>query len=80
MSGTGRADWSQFTKRMQGVAERECLNRGFAVVSIDILVGADGEPMFWTQPRLTRLEPRIGGSLFLERILQIIGEKSKGGD
>lgn len=78
-TSTGRATWDQFTRRMEGVADRECTNKGFAVISIDILVSADGEPLFWAEPKITRLEPRIGAVLFMERILEIMGQSSSKG-
>lgn len=71
-TSTGRATWGQFARRMVGIAERECIDKGFAVLSVQILVGSDGEPLFWTEPQITRIEPRIGGALFMEKIMRII--------
>lgn len=79
LTSTGKATWDQFTRRIANVADRECTNKGFAVISIDILVGADGEPLFWSEPKITRLEPRIGAVLFMERILEIMGQSSSKG-
>lgn len=72
MSVNGLVKWESLVKRLAGVAERECSNRGFAVMSVEILVDANGEPAFWTEPRLTKIEPRIGAGVLMDRLLKII--------
>lgn len=67
--------WDSLVKRMAGIAERECANRGFAVMSVEVLIDANGEPAFWTEPKLDKIEPRIGAGVFLDRILKIIASK-----
>lgn len=66
--------WESLVKRLAGVAERECAEKGFAVMSIDILVDANGEPAFWTEPRLTKIEPRIGAGVYLDRLIAIVSQ------
>lgn len=75
----GRTTWDQFTRRMEGVADRECANRGFAIVTIDVLVGSDGQPVFFTEPKIRRLEPRVGATLFLEKIMSMLGSENERG-
>lgn len=77
MANGGKMTWDQLTKRLVAISDRECTNRGFAVITVQVLVGADGEPCFCTEPQITKIEPRIGATLFLERILSIIGTNSK---
>lgn len=68
------ATWESLVKRLAGVAERECANRGFAVMTVEVLIDANGNPAFWTEPRLTKLEPRMGAGAFLDRVMQIVGQ------
>lgn len=69
--------WDNLTKRLAGVAERECVEKGFAIMSVQILVDTTGEPVFWTEPELIKIEPRIGATVFLDRILKIITRKEQ---
>lgn len=73
---SGATKWESLTKRMAGIAERECCNKGFAVMTIQVLVDSNGEPAFYTEPQLTKIEPRIGASLFLDKILRIVSQGS----
>lgn len=66
--------WESLVKRLAGIAERECADKGFAVMKVIILVDATGQPVFYTEPELTRLEPRIGAGVLLDRILKIIAK------
>lgn len=64
--------WEQLVKRLSGIAERECANKGFAIMTITVLVDASGEPAMWTEPELRRLEPRLGAGVFMDRVLKIL--------
>lgn len=70
--------WESLVKRLAGVAERECANRGFAVMSVEILVDANGDPAFWTEPKLTKLEPRMGAGVFLDRLVSHVAKSISG--
>lgn len=72
LMSNGLAKWDSLVKRMAGIAERECKDKGFAVMTIDVLVDASGEPAFWSEPTLVKIEPRIGASVFMDRILKIL--------
>lgn len=61
--------WESLVKRLAGVAERECANRGFAIMTVEVLVDANGDPALWTEPKLTKLEPRMGAGVFLDRLI-----------
>lgn len=68
----GLVKWESLVKRLSGVAERECTNKGMAVVTIEVLVDSTGEPVFWSEPRIVKIEPRIGATVFLEKVLRMI--------
>lgn len=66
--------WMPLTKRLAGVADRECGNKGFAIVTVEVLVHPNGEPVLWTEPRVTKLEPRLGAFDFMTKLLQMWGQ------
>lgn len=68
--------WEQLTKRLEGIAERECANKGFAIMTLHILVDASGQPAFWTEPELQRLETRVGAGVFMDRVLKLFAKGS----
>lgn len=49
-----KAPWLNVTRRLQSVAQTE----GYALVSITVLVGPDGCPKAWTEPKCVRIEPK----------------------
>lgn len=75
---SGATKWESLTKRMAAIAERECSNKGFAVMTVEVLVDSNGEPAFYTEPHLIKIEPRIGATLFLEKILRIVSQGALG--
>lgn len=55
---------SNIVLRLQNVARKDVLNRAYAILTINVLVKAngnpvemDGKPLFWTKPEVTVLEP-----------------------
>lgn len=68
--------WLPLVRRLAGVADRECGNHGFAVITVEVLVKPNGEPAFWREPRVSKLEPRQGASEFLDTILDMFGEST----
>lgn len=66
--------WSQLTKRLAAIAGRECGNRGFAIMTVEVLVDSTGEPAFWTEPTVKKLESRLGAFNFLTKVLSMLGE------
>ncbi len=78
-----RPQWyKQFLKivrRLQSVGRN---NDGFAIVSITVLINKDGNPVFYTEPKMILLEPKRAidiqtlqnelGDEGLEKILQLI--------
>lgn len=50
-----RPAWQKVAARMQHEARK---TQGYAVVSIQILVNGDGNPIVWFEPTMRRIEPR----------------------
>lgn len=73
----GLVKWDSLTKRLAGMAERECKERGFAIMQVYVLVDANGEPAFYTEPELTKIEPRIGPAAFLEQVLRMMARSKQ---
>ena len=63
---TIRKQWEPFVQRLQSKA---CKQTGFAVISITLLVGPDGNPVLWGEPDMTKLEPLYDASHFLNRVM-----------
>lgn len=72
--------WEPLVRRMAGIAGRECGQKGFAIMSVEILVDTRGEPAFFTEPKLTKLETRLNASDFLSKILQMLGQNKNAND
>ncbi len=51
-----RPEWLSVIRRLQSVARSK--NHGLAVLEIKVLVDANGAPVQWTEPAVTRLEPK----------------------
>lgn len=34
-----------------------CRQKGLAILSVRVVVSGDGEPVFWTEPEMLKLEP-----------------------
>lgn len=66
--------WTPLVRRLAGMADRECGNKGFAIMTVEVLVHPNGEPAFWTEPKITKLESRLGAFDFLTRVLTMLGQ------
>jgi len=62
--------WLNVARRLQSVSRKQA---GYAVVSIRVLVNADGEPLLWNDPTVTRLEPLRAAEQFLSDLLTKVG-------
>ena len=49
--------YQNIARRLQSVAHKQ---NGYAIIQMTILVNADGNPITFTEPRLTKLEPKKG--------------------
>lgn len=50
-----RPQWLNIIRRMQSVSRR---NNGLGIVTMSIVVNQDGLPMFWSEPKITLIEPK----------------------
>jgi len=57
-----RPEWFNVIRRLQSVAHEG--NQGLAVLQIIVLVDDKGNPIVWTEPKRTKLEPwRLAGQV-----------------
>jgi len=50
-----KPQWLNVIRRLQSAC---ATNKGFAILSISVIVDAEGEPRIWTEPKCTKLEPK----------------------
>jgi len=58
MSSNSR--WPAFISRVRELARRKLRNNttdGIAVISVNMLVAHSGDPIFWLEPTIRRIEP-----------------------
>ena len=60
-----KPQWLNVIRRLQSACHG---NQGLAVLSIRVLVDAQGEPVLWTEPQRVKLEPK---SAKLETLLDL---------
>ena len=60
-----KPQWLNVIRRLQAACHG---NQGLAVLSIRVLVDAEGEPLLWTEPTRVKLEPK---SAKLETLLDL---------
>ncbi len=60
--------WLSVIRRLQSVSKSE----GLSVISINILVDANGVPQSWTEPKQVKIEPKRDASALL---MLTIGEQ-----
>jgi len=65
--------WTPLIKRLAGMADRECGNNGFAIMTVRVLVSPKGEPVMWVEPHFDKLEPRLGAFQFMTKLLEQMG-------
>ena len=61
-----KSNWLNVVRRMQAALYNQ---QGYAIVSIDVIVDSDNNPVFWSEPRVVKLEPKTGGAKFLAQII-----------
>lgn len=70
MAGTPhdiKPNWLNIARKCQMTFHAE---QGFSVVQVKILVGPGGEPVFWFEPEVNKIEPLRGASVFLHTVLE----------
>ncbi len=60
--------WLNFTRRMQSACSRH--NPGVIVLDVKVVVDQSGNPVGWTSPKVTPVEPQNQG----ETILNLLTE------
>ncbi len=58
-----KAAWLNPIRRLQSVAQQ---NHGLAVVEMKFLINKFGEPIQWTEPKITLLEPKRDTSSLID--------------
>lgn len=53
------SDWGKLRRRLEQAAQRklENNNTGCCIVSVCILMNAQGQPLQWAEPDVTKIEP-----------------------
>jgi hypothetical protein len=54
-----RPEWNACFSRLQGTAARQ---NGYAILSVEILIGPNGNPVWYTEPSLRKIEPIAGST------------------
>lgn len=62
-----KKEWLNVVRRLQSVSK----SNGYGVVHMTILVDADGNPVAWCEPRMSKIEPK-GASL--QELFQRLGQ------
>jgi hypothetical protein len=51
--------WLNIARRFQSIASKnKGFNKGMAVITIRVLIDEDGVPQFWSEPEMTKIEPK----------------------
>ena len=64
-----RPKWNNIARRMQGEASKQA---GYAMLSIQVLVGPSGDPVYWFEPKLRRIEPMRDSTQFIDSMFSHI--------
>lgn len=71
-----RPQWLNFTRRMQ---QAGCSQKGYAMLTIEVLVDPAGNPVVWWEPKLRRIEPGVSSQVFMDRLTEKVrAEKDAG--
>jgi len=49
-----------------------CKQNGYGIISIHIVVGPDGNPKAWSEPKMTRIEPKETSKEWFEELLALL--------
>ena len=61
--------WGAYVQKLQQIAVRQ---NGYAIIHSRLLVDDNGEPVFWMEPRMERIEPMRGSKEFLSQVLGML--------
>lgn len=65
-----KVQWLNVIRRLQSACSE---NHGIAIISISILIDECGNPKFWTEPKMIKLEPKGSKHELLELINRSLG-------
>lgn len=69
-----KPQWLNVARRLQSVVRK---NYGCAVVHMDLLIQAD-TPVYWLEPTIRRIEPRVDDATeLLKKLRAICGDDAK---
>jgi hypothetical protein len=71
-----RPKWANAARRQQSVA---CKTAGYAVITFKVLVAPDGNPAFWMEPTIDKIEPQTSSAGFLAAIIGKIDTERQAG-
>jgi hypothetical protein len=58
--------WLNPIRRLQSMAGQQ---KGYAILEIKIVVDEHGNPVFWTEPTMTKIEPQSSGARLMAQII-----------
>ena len=64
-----RPKWATFMSRLQQVA---CRQRGYAIITCKVLVDESGDPVYWMDPSMEKIEPISSSRDFLSQLLDLV--------
>jgi len=65
--------WEQFALRLRSEAERTLANNkksGVAIITVHVLMNADGDPLVWVVPVAKRIEPSKDAAIFIKQFVE----------
>ena len=65
-----KPDWLNVIRRLQSIGRQQS---GYGIVTIQVIVDANGTPILWNEPELKRLEPQ---SKVAELMMKILSGRS----
>lgn len=60
--------WFNLVRRMQAAARCQ---QGYAILTIRVVVDADGKPLTWTEPSVTNLSPRSSSHQWISLLMGV---------
>lgn len=72
-----RPMWLKLARSCQSIfggSRSDRLPRGFATMTVRILIGPDGQPVMWAEPEVVRFEPADRAQLFIYQVMERFSE------
>ena len=61
-----KPDWLNVIRRLQSIGRQQA---GYGIVTIQVIVDANGIPVLWNEPELKRLEPQTRVAEMIMKIM-----------